>query len=134
VNSRATASITPVRVILTIIGEILRRNNLHGTGSFMTENHNTLVGSNRPLAGTGNAVIKTELHSLLMKRIFTEDAVHIEFTDTVCMPSAGTSTGKSKIFFLTERNFFRNLKQKFGKTNVDFPAWVPYTVSVVGDL
>ena len=48
----------------------------------MAENHYTLVGSNRALAGAGDTVVKAELNSLLMERIFAEDAVHIKFTDT----------------------------------------------------
>ena len=81
-NSRATTSITAIRVILAVIGEVLRRNHLHSTSSFMAKNHDALIGSNRSLASAGDAVVETESGSLLMKRILAEDAVHIKFTDT----------------------------------------------------
>ena len=55
---------------------------MHSSSGFMAENHYTLVGSNRALAGAGDTVVKAELNSLLMERIFAEDAVHIKFTDT----------------------------------------------------
>ena len=71
-----------VRVILAVIGEVLRRNNLHCTSSFMAKNHDALIGSNRSLTCTGDTIIKSKLDSLLVERIFAEDAVHIKFTDT----------------------------------------------------
>ncbi len=88
-----------IRVILAVIGKILRRNNLHGSSGLMTENHNTLIGSNRSLACTGNAVIIAKSSSLLMKRILTKNAVHILFTGKSMAPMG------------------RNLKQKFRKKN-----------------
>ena len=98
-NSRASTSITAIRVILAVIGEVLRRNNLHSTSSFMSENHNTLVGSNRPLTCTGDTIIESKLDSLLVERIFAEDAVHIKFTDTSMQEAQ------------------RNLQQKVRKNN-----------------
>ena len=88
-----------VRVILAVIGEVLRRNNLHSSSGLMTEDHDTLVGSNRSLARAGNTVVVAKSSSLLMKRILTEDAVHIKFTDT------------------SMQEVHRNLKQKFRKKN-----------------
>jgi hypothetical protein len=88
-----------VRVILAVIGKVLRRNNLHGSSGLMTEDHDALVGSNRSLACTGNTVVIAKSSSLLMKRILTKDAVHIKFTDT------------------SMQEFHRNLKQKFRKKN-----------------
>ena len=88
-----------VRVILAVIGEVLRRNNLHSSSGLMTEDHDSFVGSNRSLACTGNAVVVAKSSSLLMKRILTEDAVHIKFTDT------------------SMQEVYRNLKQKFRKKN-----------------
>jgi hypothetical protein len=88
-----------IRVILAVIGKVLRRNNLHGSSGLMTENHDTLVGSNRSLACAGNAVVKAESSSLFMKGILTENTIHILFTGKSMAPMG------------------RNLKQKFRKKN-----------------
>jgi hypothetical protein len=88
-----------IRVILAVIGKVLRRNNLHGSSGLMTEDHNTLVGSNRSLACTGNTVVVTKSSSLFMKGILTENTIHILFTGKSMAPMG------------------RNLKQKFRKKN-----------------
>jgi hypothetical protein len=88
-----------IRVILAIIGKVLRRNNLHSSSSLMTENHDSLVGSNGSFACAGNAVVIAKSSSLLMKWIFAEDAVHIKFTDT------------------SMQEIHRNLKRKVRKKN-----------------
>jgi hypothetical protein len=102
-NSRATASITTVRVILAIIGEVLRRDNLHSTSSFMAKNHNTFIGSNRSLTSASHAIVETKSNSLFMKGILTENTIHILFTGKSMAPTG------------------RNLKQRFRKISAKEP-------------